>query len=128
MQQIYRRTPMTKCDFNKIETQLYWYHISASVFCCKFAAYFQSTFYNRVIILNFSKPSFTKLKFSIKTPCFTKNTSGRLLLEVNWKFRIHLECYHNFLCTPNSCHVSMREKNVLKIFNSLMKSWNILAQ
>ena len=32
MQQIYSRTPMPKCDFNKV------------VFSCKFAAYFQNTF------------------------------------------------------------------------------------
>ena len=33
MQQIYRRTPMLKCDFNKV-----------AVFSCKFAAYFQNIF------------------------------------------------------------------------------------
>ena len=33
--QIYRRTSMPKCDFNKV----------ASKFACKFAAYFQNTFY-----------------------------------------------------------------------------------
>ena len=29
MQQIYRRTPMPKCDFNKVSQQLYWNHTSA---------------------------------------------------------------------------------------------------
>ena len=29
MQQIYRRAPMPKCDFNKVEKQLYWNHTSA---------------------------------------------------------------------------------------------------
>ena len=42
MQQIYRRIPMTKCDFNKVAKQLYLKHNPASVFC-KFAAYFQYT-------------------------------------------------------------------------------------
>ena len=37
MQQIYRRTPMPKFD--------YWNHTSAWVFSCKFAAYFQNTFF-----------------------------------------------------------------------------------
>ena len=55
MQQIYRRTPVPKCDFNKVALQLYSNHTSAWVFSCKFAAYFQ------------------------KTP-FLKNTSGRLFL------------------------------------------------
>ena len=44
MQQTYRRTPMLKCDFNKVALQLYWNHTSAWVFSCKFAAYFQNTF------------------------------------------------------------------------------------
>ena len=43
-QQIYRRTPMPKCDFNKVAFQLYWNHTSAWVFSCKFIAYFQNTF------------------------------------------------------------------------------------
>ena len=43
MQQIYRRAPMPKYDFNKVALQLYWNHASAWVFC-KFAAYFQNTF------------------------------------------------------------------------------------
>ena len=44
MQQIYRRTPMPKCDFNNVAKQLYWNHTSVLVFSCKFAAYFQNTF------------------------------------------------------------------------------------
>ena len=44
MQQIYRRTPMPRCDFNEVANQLYWNRTSAWVLSCKFAAYFQSTF------------------------------------------------------------------------------------
>ena len=44
MQQIYRRTPMPKCDFNKVALQLYWNHTSAWAFSCKFTAYFQNIF------------------------------------------------------------------------------------
>ena len=44
MQQIYRRRPIPKCDFNKIAKQLYWNGNLAGVFCYKFAAYFQNTF------------------------------------------------------------------------------------
>ena len=43
-QPIYRKTPMPKCDFNKVALQLYWNHTSAWVFSCRFAAYFQNTF------------------------------------------------------------------------------------
>ena len=45
MQQICKRTPMPKRDFNKIALQLYLNHTSAWVFSSKFAAYFQNTFY-----------------------------------------------------------------------------------
>ena len=44
MQQIYRRTPMPKCDFKILALQLYWNYASSWVFSCKFAAYFQNTF------------------------------------------------------------------------------------
>ena len=44
VQQIYRRTPMPKCDFKRVAKQLYWNHTSAWVFSCNFAACFQNTF------------------------------------------------------------------------------------
>ena len=44
MQQIYWRTPMPKCDFNKVALQFYGNRTSAWVFSYKFATYFQSTF------------------------------------------------------------------------------------
>ena len=44
MQQIYRRTPMSKCDFDKAAKRLYWNHNSVLVFPCKFTVYFQNTF------------------------------------------------------------------------------------
>ena len=45
MQEIYRRTPMLKCDFNKVAKQVYWNGTLAWVFCCKFAGYFQNNFF-----------------------------------------------------------------------------------
>ena len=45
LQQIYRRTPVLKCDLNKVALQLYWNHTSSWVFSCKFAVYFQNTFH-----------------------------------------------------------------------------------
>ena len=44
MQQIYRRTPLLKCDFNKVVLHLYWNRTSAWVFFCKFAIYVYRTF------------------------------------------------------------------------------------
>ena len=43
MQQIYRRKPMRKYDFNKVAKQLHWYRTSAWVFSCNFVSYFQNT-------------------------------------------------------------------------------------
>ena len=45
MQQIYRRKPMPKSDFNKVDKQLYWNRTSAWVFSSKFVANFQNTFF-----------------------------------------------------------------------------------
>ena len=45
MQQIYRRTPMPKCDFNKVALEVYWNHISAWVYSCKYAANFWCCFW-----------------------------------------------------------------------------------
>ena len=39
MQQIYRRTPMPKCDFNKVAKQLNWNHTWTWVFSSKCASY-----------------------------------------------------------------------------------------
>ena len=43
LQQIYRRTPMPNCDFNKV-IKLYCGRTLAWVLSCKFAAYFPKTF------------------------------------------------------------------------------------
>ena len=45
MQQIYRRTPMTKCDFNKVAKQLYWNQTSARVFNPILLHIFRTPFY-----------------------------------------------------------------------------------
>ena len=45
MQQIYWRATVLERDFHKVVKQLYWNHNLACVFSCKFAAYFQNTFF-----------------------------------------------------------------------------------
>ena len=42
--QIYRRTSMPKCDFNKVAEQLYWNYTSVRVFSCKFLHIFRTSF------------------------------------------------------------------------------------
>ena len=44
MQQIYRRAPIPRCDFNKAAKQLCWNHTSTLACSYKFAAYLQNTF------------------------------------------------------------------------------------
>ena len=62
MPQIYRRTPMPKCDFNKFAKQLCWNHTSAIVPSCKFAANFQNTFsWEHSIVKTFLPLSFSML-------------------------------------------------------------------
>ena len=68
MEQIYRRTPMPKCDFNKTALQFCCHHTSAQVFSCKFVVYF------------------------LRTP-FPKNTSGGLLLGVDISVHYKIKTY-----------------------------------
>ena len=94
MRQIYRRTPMSKCDFNKIAKQLYWNHTSAYVFSCKFATYFRTTFF--------------------------RNTSRRLLLNevLNWNyFDRSFECHSNVRFT----NTNIKKPDVFLNENSLFK-------
>ena len=46
MQQIFRRTPMPKFDFNKSSQQLYWNHTSAWVFSSNLLHVFRKPFTN----------------------------------------------------------------------------------
>ena len=47
MWQIYKRPPMSKCDFNKVAEQFYWNHSLACVFCWKFAGLFSGHIFLR---------------------------------------------------------------------------------
>ena len=55
MQQIYRRTPMPQCDFNQVA--------SAWASSCKFAAYFQNTFFKKHLWVAASVPTFCVAHF-----------------------------------------------------------------
>ena len=55
---------MSKCDFNKVQKQLYWNRTSAS---CKFAAYFQNTFSKEHLWSAASEYYFINLKTKLKT-------------------------------------------------------------
>ena len=63
MQEIYRRTSMPKYDFNKVALQLYWNRTSAWVFSCKFAEYFQNTFFKEHLWVAASESFYMGLKF-----------------------------------------------------------------
>ena len=67
MQQMYRRTPLSKCNFNKVAFQLYWNRTLAWVFSRKFAAYFQNTSEWLLLIIHFGTLNFVSL-FSLPFP------------------------------------------------------------
>ena len=100
MQQIYKSTPMPKCDFNKVAKQLYWIYTSAWMFYCKFPAYFQNT--------------------------FPKKISGRLLLNVLLCLSPLLpciRCIHNCVFWETTAiELRKRQRGVVKIIvGSFMK-------
>ena len=67
MQQIYRRTPAPKCDFNKVALQLYWNRTLAKLLC------------NFIEIALRHGCSLVNLLHIFRTT-FPRNTSGWLLL------------------------------------------------
>ena len=54
MKQIYRRTPIPKCDFSKVSKQLSWNHTSALVFTYKFRTSFRKNTSGE-LLLSFSR-------------------------------------------------------------------------
>ena len=66
MEQIYRRPPMPKCDFTKVALQLYLNRTLTWVFSCKFAAYFQNSFFYEnsgrqlLILADYKQPVMSK--------------------------------------------------------------------
>ena len=77
MQQICRRTPMPKCDFNKVTLQLCWNRTSAWVFFCKFAANNLLKSYVQIAFGHGCSPANFEHIFRIPFP---KSTSEGLLL------------------------------------------------
>ena len=76
MQQIYRRTPMPKCDFNKVPLELYSNRTSAWVFSCKFAAYFQNIFFEEHL----------RVAASVTHPLTTKSRASGVQTPSNFGF------------------------------------------
>ena len=89
MQQIYRSTPMTECDFNKVALQHYWNHTSAWVFSCKFAAYFHNTFCYEHLWTTASEKRF-EVDFIVGVSLIKE-------LSVNYfRKNVHLKCLKGF--------------------------------
>ena len=101
MQQLYRRTPMPKSDFNKVALQLYRNRTSAWMFSCKFATYFQNTLPKKsseglVLIwfmTNFENSWYpdkifchqvTKTKCALNLNLFIENAFKRCLTQYVW--------------------------------------------
>ena len=115
-QQIYRRTPMLKCDFNKVTLEIYLNQTSAQMFFCKFATYFQNIFSLEHIqrasssfinLLAYSRKSMHKKSENLmKLKCrkragyyVTRMTQSKTLVELmykNCKTSIYLRFYVYF--------------------------------
>ena len=116
MPQIYRRIPMPKCDFNKVEKQLYWSQTSAGVFSCKFVSYFQKIFFQEQlwvavsvlytyifnISLNLLRPTFFNI---CNLPFLRSPNIGKITVKVGPKTNYFL--YFISFCT-----------NVIAVFNN----------
>ena len=105
MQEIYRRTPMPKCDLNKVAKQLYWNRTSAWLFSCKFAAYFPriNSGWLLLFIKNWSKPrNLAKVK-TIMTFSRLKFISNKTDAEPN-----------NYPNVTNVAKLSWRKKYIFK--------------
>ena len=72
MHQIYRGTPMPKCDFNKIALQLYWNRTSGWMFSCNLLHIFRILFLKNTcgwLLLNFLSPK-VSIKFTVQSERF----------------------------------------------------------
>ena len=81
MQQIYRRTPMPKCEFDKVVLQFYWNHTSAWVSPVKLLHIFQTHFPKNTyggLLLILDTLSIIKLDQSKVTPSHHLNFVGNI--------------------------------------------------
>ena len=97
MQQIYRRTPVLKCDFNKIALQLNWNHTSAWVF--------------------------SNLLHIFRT-AFPENTFGELFLSLlgSWRFKLGETHYGNSSRNFHWIKETIRIKKVLETESQITES------
>ena len=95
MQQIYRRAPMPKRDFNKVALQLYWNHALAWLFSCKFAAYFRTLYAENTsgwLVLDGLLSSFWANQCRLHRQYFWSAISG-FHLCIHWRYCGNLSSY-----------------------------------
>ena len=125
IQQIYRRTPTPKCDFNKFAEHLYWNHTTAWVFYFKLAAYFFIFFSKHLfwgLLLIFSVNSFhVYLPLYFSAICFSIAFSYRSQsLEFQFK-SIDWFLYDGIIGYRRAQHLEVQENINLKWFK--MNNW-----
>ena len=99
VQPIYRKTPKSKCDFNKITLQFYWNHTSAWVFTCIFqiSCIFSEHLFLRAAMEGCFCFFLAELTFTT-TSFFKKNVERTVHIEKNcylnsfWKYFEYLMC------------------------------------
>ena len=79
MQQIYRRTPMRECNFDKVAKQLYWNRTSAWLFSWKFCCILPEYLFNRTPLNGYfcksSKVCWTEFKITLPENMVEYSTS-----------------------------------------------------
>ena len=93
--QIYRRTPMPKCDFNKVAKQLYWNHTLALVLSCNVSRtlFYMNTSEGLLPLILFITSRCLKSLFNV----FCLWISAVVFWKMHYTF---LYCVHLFICIP----------------------------
>ena len=82
MQQIYTRTLMPKCSFNKVAKKLYWNRTSARLSSYIFRTPFPRSTSGWLLLMTTVKTVLSEVKLSRWSPCFSINNFCRKQLSI----------------------------------------------
>ena len=118
IQQIYRRRPMPKCDFNKVALQLYCNSALAWTWMlsCKFAAYFQNTFSYEPM-----DDSFCSFKIRNTNVIFNQTLKYKKMSLIS-KWNITKWKMYQMLITNNGLQVSLQNGKTMIISKKIVYS------
>ena len=109
---LYRRTPVSKCDLNKIAKQLYWNRTSAWVFSCKFALYFQSNLSQEHLWVPACENKLELLYLLVSWKCYS-TMSFRSLIEnfyKKWQWKNLITFFGRGYVVYEKCYVKWKNE------------------